>query len=155
MYDLEKKATNGTNLMSIMNNGNLIKIIATDAQKKQEEEALQTAEANAAAAQYTYQNQGVSNYSSSGGYNGNGFKSQGVVNWNGTRYTWYSSNVLYHYRTPEWTVNSDGFYTNSDGYLICASNDYAQGTIVSTPWGDAIVADSGCASGTLDMYTQF
>ena len=140
----------------IINKSGLFKTIINEAQKKMDEEASQTAAANAAAVQYTYQNQNVdNNYYSGGGYSGNGFKSQGVVNWNGTRYTWYSSNVLYHYRTPEWTVNSDGFYTNSDGYLICASDDYAQGTIVNTPWGEAIVEDCGAGSGTLDMYTKF
>lgn len=89
-------------------------------------------------------------------YDGNSFKSQGVVYWNGTRYTWYSSNVLYHYRTPEWTVDSNGFYVTSDGLFVVASSDYPQGTIVDTPFGHkGIVLDSGCASGTIDMYTKF
>ena len=89
-------------------------------------------------------------------YDGNSFKSQGVVYWNGIRYTWYSSNVLYHYRTPEWTVDSNGFYVTSDGLFVVASSDYPQGTIVDTPFGHkGIVLDSGCASGTIDMYTKF
>lgn len=99
-------------------------------------------------------------YSSSGsggGYSGDpyNFKRDGVVNWNGTRYTWYSSNVLHHYRTNEWTAGDDGFYRNDDGYIIVASNDHEQGTIVDTPWGEAIVEDSGCSSGTLDVYTNY
>ena len=89
-------------------------------------------------------------------YDGNSFKSQGVVYWNGIRYTWYSSNVLYHYRTPEWTVDNNGFYVTSDGLFVVASSDYPQGTIVDTPFGHkGIVLDSGCASGTIDMYTKF
>ena len=161
LQELEDEILNATNMTCITNKSGLFKTITNEAQKKMDEEAAQTAAANAAAAQYTYQNQNVDNSyysgsgSSSGNYSGDGFKSQGVVNWNGTRYTWYSSNSLYHYRTPEWTVNSDGFYTNSDGYLICASDDYAQGTIVDTPWGEAIVEDCGAGSGTLDMYTKF
>lgn len=101
----------------------------------------------------------TSNSESSGSaslYDGNSFKSQGVVYWNGIRYTWYSSNVLYHYRTPEWTVDSNGFYVTSDGLFVVASSDYPQGTIVDTPFGHkGIVLDSGCASGTIDMYTKF
>lgn len=85
----------------------------------------------------------------------NDFQSQGVVYDQGTRYTWYSSNVLYHWQTPEWSVNGDGFYQTADGYLVVASSDYAQGTVVDTPWGQGMVLDSGCASGTVDMYTAF
>lgn len=89
------------------------------------------------------------------GSNSSSFKSQGVVYQNGTRYTYYSSNVLYHYRTSEWTAGNDGIYRDSSGYIIVASNDYAQGTVVSTPFGTGKVYDSGCASGTIDIYTNF
>ena len=90
-------------------------------------------------------------------YSGNSssFKSQGVIYQNGTRYTYYSSNVLYHYRTPEWTAGRDGIYRDSSGYIVVASNDYAQGAVVSTPFGAGKVYDSGCASGTIDIYTNF
>lgn len=97
-------------------------------------------------------------YSYSGGYSGGdpyNFKRDGVVYSNGTRFTWYSSNVLYHYRTGEWTAGSDGFYRDDNGYIIVASSDHSQGTIVDTPWGQGIVADSGCASGTLDIYCNY
>lgn len=74
---------------------------------------------------------------------------------NGTRYTYYSSNVAYHYRTSEWTPNENGMYETSDGYLVVASSDYPQGTIIDTPWGQAQVLDSGCSSGTVDMYVNY
>ena len=83
------------------------------------------------------------------------FKSQGVIYQNGIRYTYYSSNVLYHYRTPEWNAGSDGIYRDSDGYIVVASSDYSQGSVVSTPFGAGRVYDSGCASGTIDIYTNF
>lgn len=89
------------------------------------------------------------------GSNSSSFKSQGVVYQNGTRYTYYSSNVLYHYRTPEWTAGNDGIYRDSSGYIVVASNDHAQGTVVSTPFGTGKVYDSGCTSGTIDIYTNF
>ena len=83
------------------------------------------------------------------------FKSQGVIYQNSIRYTYYSSNVLYHYRTPEWNVGSDGIYRDSAGYIVVASSDHSQGSVVSTPFGAGKVYDSGCASGTIDIYTNF
>lgn len=90
-------------------------------------------------------------------YSGNSdsFKSQGVIYQNDIRYTYYSSNVLYHYRTPEWTAGSDGIYRDSAGYIVVASSDYSQGSVVSTPFGAGKVYDSGCASSTIDIYTNF
>lgn len=90
-------------------------------------------------------------------YSGNSgsFKSQGVIYQNGIRYTYYSSNVLYHYRTPEWNAGSDGIYRDSAGYIVVASSDHSQGSLVSTPFGAGKVYDSGCASGTIDIYTNF
>lgn len=95
--------------------------------------------------------------SSSGGSSGSvgNFKSQGVIYQNGTRYTYYSSNVLYHYRTPEWTAGSDNIYRDKDGYVVVASSDHAQGSVVSTPFGAGKVYDSGCASKTIDIYTNY
>lgn len=84
------------------------------------------------------------------------FQSDGVWYDNNYRYTWYSSNAAYHYRTPEWTAGSDGVYRDSEGYVVVASSDYAQGTVIEdTPFGAAKVYDTGCASGTLDVYTNY
>lgn len=89
-------------------------------------------------------------------YIGNGFESDGVWQDENYRYTWYSSNVLYHYRTPEWTAGSDGIYRDAEGYVVVASSDHPQGTVIeNTPFGAVKVYDSGCASGTLDVYTNF
>lgn len=73
----------------------------------------------------------------------------------GTPFTWYSSNVLYHYRTPEWNLDDEGFYHTDEGYYVVASSDYPEGTIVDTPWGEGMVLDDGCDPGTFDMYTAF
>ena len=99
------------------------------------------------------QQQAVQQQSYSG--NSGSLKSQGVIYQNGIRYTYYSSNVLYHYRTPEWNAGSDGIYRDSAGYIVVASSDHPQGSIVSTPFGAGKVYDSGCASGTIDIYTNF
>ena len=79
----------------------------------------------------------------------------GVVDYNGTTETAYSSNVLYHYRTSEWTPDEYGFYRTSDGYYVVASSDYAQGTVIDTSRGEAMVLDSGCDSGVTDFYVNW
>lgn len=80
----------------------------------------------------------------------------GGVNWyNGRKETWYSSNVLYHYRTGEWTVGSDGVYRDSDGYVVVAASDLAQGSTVDTSYGTGKVYDTGCAPGTTDIYVNW
>ena len=84
------------------------------------------------------------------------FQADGVWYDENYRYTWYSSNAAYHYRTPEWSAGSDGVYRDSEGYVVVASSDYAQGTVIEdTPFGAAKVYDTGCASGTLDIYTNY
>ena len=77
-----------------------------DAKRESLEAAAAEAEA-AEAAQASYYNAGSgSSYASAASYaNGSGLtRSAGVNNYNGRRETYYSSNVLYHYRTGEWTV---------------------------------------------------
>lgn len=118
--------------------------------KKTKEKVL----AEYAAQQAAYFGSVPSGSTSSSGYSGN-FKSQGVIDNGGTRYTWYSSNDAYHYRTGEWSAGSDGFYRDKNGYLVVASSDYSQGTTVNTPWGPGKVYDSGCAPGIIDMYTNY
>ena len=88
--------------------------------------------------------------------NGSGLTKSGGVNWHdGRRETWYSSNVLYHYRTPEWTVGADGVYRDADGYVVVAASDLAHGSTVSTSFGEGKVYDTGCAPGTTDIYTAW
>ena len=69
--------------------------------------------------------------------------------------TAYSSNVLYHYRTSEWTPDEYGFYRTSDGYYVVASNEYEEGTVIETSRGEAMVLDGGCAEGYIDFYTNW
>ena len=88
--------------------------------------------------------------------NGGGLTRSGGVNYhNGWRETWYSSNVLYHYRTGEWTAGADGVYRDSDGYVIVSSSSEPQGTITDTSFGPGKVYDTGCAPGTHDIYTNW
>lgn len=118
-------------------------------------EALEAA-AEAEAAEASYYNAGYTpSYASAASCtNGSGLtRSAGVNNYNGRRETYYSSNVLYHYRTGEWTQDSEGFWRDSDGYYVVAAGDMAQGSTFTGSKGDCKVYDSGCAAGTTDYYT--
>lgn len=96
---------------------------------------------------------------SGGGYSGGnsgGLTAQSGVNYyGGRRETYYSSNVLYHYRTPEWTVDSEGFYRDSEGNYVVAASDMPQGTVFQGSKGSCKVYDTGCSGNTTDYYVQW
>lgn len=110
------------------------------------------AEQTAAQSQSQWQESSYEGYTSS-----NSFKNQGVVYWNDTRYTWYSQNVLPGggLDIPGRHVGGDDFIYDGDGYIVVASSDYAYGTTVETPFGQGKVYDTGCDSGTIDIYTNY
>lgn len=80
---------------------------------------------------------------------------QGVAYANGYRYTYYEESVL-----PGGGLDIPGRHhdggkvVDGDGYVAVASSDLAKGTVVDTPLGKGKVYDSGCASGTIDLYLQ-
>ena len=85
-----------------------------------------------------------------------GLTMQGGVNeHDGRTETWYSSNVLYHYRTAEWTLDSEGFYRDADGYYVVAASDMEQGTTFEGSKGTCIVLDTGCDAGITDYYVRW
>lgn len=86
------------------------------------------------------------------------FKWQGVLNWNGWRWTYYSERVL-----PGPGLDIPGRHTDEDGY-VCDENNYiclassilSKGTIVDTPLGkQGKIYDCGCPNDTLDVYTNW
>lgn len=83
--------------------------------------------------------------------------SKGVVYYNGHRETYYSQNVLpgYGLDIPGRHVAEDGTVRDSENYICVASSDLAKGTVVETSLGTGKVYDSGCASGTVDIYTNW
>lgn len=91
------------------------------------------------------------------GYSSDWFKQMGVVYDGGTRYTWYSQNVLPGggLDIPGRHVDEDGYIADSRGRIAVASSDHPIGTELDTPFGPATVYDTGCASGTVDIYTDF
>ena len=96
---------------------------------------------------------------SGGSYSGSyaNFRRDGVLYDSGYRYTYYSSNVLRHYKTDQWTLGSDGIYRDSNGRVIVASDAHPQGTVLNTElFGEVVVQDCGVGrSDTLDVYTGF
>ena len=84
-------------------------------------------------------------------------RSKGVVYYNGHRETWYSQKVLPGggLKIPGRHVDSRGLVCDGDGYICVASSDLAKGTIVETSLGTGKVYDSGCASGTIDIYCDW
>lgn len=88
------------------------------------------------------------------GSSGSLTKASGVNYYGGRRETYYSSNVLYHYLTPTWTLDSEGFYRDGDNYVVAAS-DMPQGTTFPCSKGTCIVQDTGCPAGTTDYYVAW
>ena len=89
------------------------------------------------------------------------FQSAGVVyGEDGTRYTWYSQNILPGGGLDELNgngrhVDEYGYIRDGEGYIAVASSDHDIGTVLDTPFGKAKVYDTGCSSGTVDVYTDF
>ena len=87
-------------------------------------------------------------------------RAMGVVYDGGTRYTWYSQQVLPGGGLTELNANGRtfdgaGHVVDGDGYIAVASSDHEMGTVLDTPWGAAKVYDCGCDSGTVDVYTAW
>ncbi len=110
--------------------------------KAKEEEARKVAEEAVAKATYVGNSSGLT-------------KAGGVNYYNGRKETYYSSRVLYHYRTSEWYLDSEGFYRTAEGYYVVAASDLPQGTVVEGSKGLCCVLDSGCAAGVLDYYVSW
>lgn len=100
--------------------------------------------------------------SSGGGYNyptsgGALTPEKGVVYYNGHRETYYSQKVLPGggLNIPGRHVAADGTIRDANGYICVASSDLPWGSLVETSLGMGKVYDTGCASGTIDIYTDW
>ena len=82
-------------------------------------------------------------------------KSGGVNYYGGRKETYYSSRVLYHYRTGEWWVDDEGFYRTASGNYVVAASDMSQGTTFEGSKGTCEVLDTGCAAGITDYYVAW
>ncbi len=84
-------------------------------------------------------------------------RSKGVNYYNGHKETWYSQKTMpgSGLNIPGRYVNESGLVCDGDGYICVASSDYPKGTVVETSLGTGKVYDCGCASGTIDIYTDW
>lgn len=86
------------------------------------------------------------------------FMAQGVVEYGGYEWTWYSELVLpgdglYELNANGRAVDEAGFVVDGDGYISIATPNWSEpiGTIVDTPFGPGKVYDY-CESGSYDVY---
>lgn len=69
--------------------------------------------------------------------------------------TYYSSEVAYHWQTPEWWLDEQGFWRTDEGYYVVAASDFEQGELIETSMGTAQVLDCGCDYGITDFYVNW
>lgn len=89
------------------------------------------------------------------------FKTQGVVDYNGQEWTWYSELILpgeglTALNENGRTVNEAGFVVDGEGYISIATPNWEEpvGTIVDTPFGLGKVYDY-CEGGSYDVYCSW
>lgn len=84
------------------------------------------------------------------------FMFNGVVNWNGLKFTYYSQSVLPGggLNIPGRHVNADGYVADADGYIVLASSQ-PLGTVIDTPFGyQGKVYDRGTSGNHYDVYIR-
>ncbi|MBR2833695.1 MAG: hypothetical protein IKE75_04655 [Bacilli bacterium] len=86
-------------------------------------------------------------------------KAKGAMYFEGHKETYYSQRVLpgTSLNIPGRHVADDGTVRDGSGYIVVAANTsyLSRGTIVKTSLGPGKVYDSGCASGIVDLYTNW
>lgn len=88
------------------------------------------------------------------------FRVRGVIHDNGKKFTYYSQSVLPGggLKIPGRHVNSGGYVSDGDGYIVLASNrSISKGTIINTPFGyQGKVYDvcPECSTNWFDVYTK-
>lgn len=84
------------------------------------------------------------------------FMFNGVVHYNGLKFTFYSSSVLPGggLQIPGRHINANGYVADKDGYIV-AANDAPKGTVFNTPFGaPAKVYDRGTYGNHVDIYIR-
>lgn len=100
----------------------------------------------------------TNNTSSTKLYSLSQFQYNGVINWSGYKFTYYSQSVLpgYGLRIPGRHLNADGYVSDGDGYIVLAANsNIAKGTVISTPFGYKGKVYDTCPSCTLNWYDVY
>ena len=106
----------------------------------------------------TNNNSGNNSTGSGASYSPNEFQNAGIIDWGGWTWTYYSEQILpgEGLDIPGRWTDSDGYVCDGDGYVCLASTSVDRYSVVETPFGrTGKVYDSGCASGTIDIYTNW
>jgi len=86
-------------------------------------------------------------------------KPRGAIYYDGHKETYYSERVLpgTSLPIPGRHTADDGTVRDGDGYICLAANTsyLSKGTVVKTSMGPGKVYDTGCASGIVDIYTNW
>lgn len=88
------------------------------------------------------------------------FKYNGVVRYNGRKFTYYSQSVLpgRGLNIPGRHVSSAGYVSDANGYIVVAANrSIRKGTVIKTPFGaNGKVYDTcaGCSYNWIDVYIK-
>jgi hypothetical protein len=86
-------------------------------------------------------------------------RSNGKIRCFGHLETWYSTNEAAGKATareiPGKHIADDGTIRDENGYICVASSDLEFYSIVMTSVGPGKVYDTGCSSGTIDVYTDW
>lgn len=84
-------------------------------------------------------------------------KDGGVNEYNGRTECWYSQKTVPNedLDIPGRTVDKYGLVRDERNFLVLASGDYPYGTIVQTSLGVGKVYDVQCASGIVNIYTDW
>ena len=86
------------------------------------------------------------------------FRFQGVIRYDGYRFTWYSERVLpgTGLEIPGRHADEQGYICDEDGFICVASRDFEKGTEVDTPFGKKGKVYDWCAiSETIDIYVNW
>ena len=84
------------------------------------------------------------------------FMFNGVINWQGLKFTYYSQSVLPGggLEIPGRHVNKDGYVSDGDGYIVLAGSA-PKGTVYDTPFGyRGKIYDRGTVGNHLDVYIR-
>ena len=84
------------------------------------------------------------------------FMFNGVINWQGLKFTYYSQSVLPGggLQIPGRHVNKDGYVSDGDGYIVLAGSA-PKGTVYDTPFGyQGKIYDRGTVGNHLDVYIR-
>lgn len=88
------------------------------------------------------------------------FKQAGVLNWGGSKWTWYTQRILpgEGLWIPGRHLDENGYVCDENGYICCAADlSYIpRYTVIETPLGKlGKIYDTGCAYGVIDVYTDW